>query len=70
MGHGAAEEILGDKDLHILGQHHQVDVISAWQKFELTLFLLSLGFPGHRDVVKANAKLVGNGLQVRMIADN
>lgn len=46
--------------LHILGQHHQIDVV-VLEQLQLLGFGKGLGLWCHGDIVKVNAKLFGNG---------
>ena len=59
----------GRENLHVAGEHYQVDLVLTQECLDLGL-LLGLGFPGRRQVEKGNAMGLHLGSKVGVIGDH
>lgn len=66
-GHGFAE--LGRQDLHVAGEHNQVNVVLGGQLEDLA-FLLGLGGCGHWEVVEGDVVGCGERREVGVVGDD
>jgi hypothetical protein len=57
------------EDLHVFGEDDEIDVVGG-EEFEFVGFLLVFGVGADGDVVKVDAVLVGDRLEVGMVTDD
>ena len=60
---------VGREHLHILSQHHKIDIVLA-QEFELVMLLVGFGVWRDRKIVVVDTKLIRDRFEVGVIAND